>query len=105
MLKLEEVNFAYGGKAVLKNFSFSAEENAAACVLGPSGCGKTTLLGLAAGFLEPSAGKITPFGGERRSFVFQEDRLLPWLTAEGNLSAVFFIRRQLWKSLFGKRAI
>ena len=88
MLKIEEVNFAYGGKAVLKNFSFSAEENAAACVLGPSGCGKTTLLGLAAGFLEPSAGKITPFGGERRSFVFQEDRLLPWLTAEENLSAV-----------------
>lgn len=88
MLKFEGVDFAYGGKAVLKNFGFSAKENARTCVLGPSGCGKTTLFSLGAGLLEPSAGEITQFEGSRPSFIFQEDRLLPWLTAKENLTAL-----------------
>ena len=88
MLKFEGVDFFYGDKAVLKNFDFAAEENLATCVLGPSGFGKTTLLSLASGLLKPGAGRVTPFSGGRRSFVFQEDRLLPWLTARENLCAV-----------------
>src|SRR2546427_10608124 len=31
-------------------------------VVGPTGCGKTTLLNVAAGLLQPSAGAVTVFG-------------------------------------------
>lgn len=88
MLEFHNVCFAYGEKAVLKDFSFTAKEGVSTAILGPSGYGKTTLLGLASGFLKPQSGKIVPFEHEKFSFVFQEDRLLPWFTALENLTAV-----------------
>lgn len=87
MLRFENVSFSYEGKNLLSDLNFSAKEGEALCVLGPSGLGKTTLLSLAAGLLKPDKGRITPFEG-RASFVFQEDRLLPWFTAAENLKAL-----------------
>lgn len=88
MLEFRNVSFAYGEKTVLKDFCFSAEEGVSTAVLGPSGFGKTTLLELAAGFLKPQKGVVVPFEHRKASFVFQEDRLLPWRTALENLTAV-----------------
>ena len=87
MLEFENVSFSYGEKKILEDFSFSAKEGEATAILGPSGFGKTTLLELAAGFLKPQDGKINPFSG-KASFIFQEDRLLPWKTALENLLTV-----------------
>jgi sulfonate transport system ATP-binding protein len=60
-------------------------------VVGASGCGKTTLLRLIAGLIELDGGRIT-LGGKvelhRRhhaALVFQDARLLPWLSVEKNL--------------------
>ena len=77
MLEFQNVSFAFGEKKILKNFSFLIKDGEATAVLGPSGFGKTTILELAAGFLKPQSGKIIPFS-EKPTFVFQEDRLLPW---------------------------
>lgn len=88
MLEFKNVDFAYGEKQILKDFSFSAKEGEATAVLGPSGFGKTTLLNLAAGLLKPKSGAITPFECKKPSFVFQEDRLLPWFTALENITSV-----------------
>lgn len=88
MLEFKNVDFSYGEKVILKNFCFSAKEGVSTAVLGPSGFGKTTLLELAAGFLKPQGGEIIHFDAKRPSFVFQEDRLLPWFTALENLAAV-----------------
>lgn len=87
MLEFENVSFSYGDKKIFENFSFSAKKSETTVILGPSGFGKTTLLNLAAGFLKPKSGKIIPFSG-KSAFIFQEDRLLPWLTALENLEAV-----------------
>ena len=87
MLEFNNVSFAYGKKEIFKNFSLSADDNVSTVILGPSGFGKTTLLELASGFLKPQEGEILPFCG-KPSFVFQEDRLLPWCTALQNLTAV-----------------
>ena len=87
MLEFKNVDFSFGDKAILKNFSFSAEEGTSTAVLGPSGFGKTTLLNLASGLLSPKNGKIVPFS-EKPTVVFQEDRLLPWFTALENLTAL-----------------
>lgn len=81
----------------LDGASFAVEGQQFVCILGPSGCGKSTLLNIIAGLDMPSQGKII-IGGKCHSknmglqrppiaFVFQQPRLLPWLTVEQN---VFF---------------
>lgn len=87
MAEFKNVSFSYGEKQIIKNLSFSVESGTSTAILGPSGCGKTTLFSLLSGFLKPESGSISSFSG-KASFVFQEDRLLPWLTALENLTAV-----------------
>jgi sulfonate transport system ATP-binding protein len=61
-------------------------------ILGGSGCGKTTLLRLIAGLDQATTGTIAvdgvPLTGTNPaiSAVFQEPRLLPWLTASANIA-------------------
>ena len=87
MAEFLNVDFSYGEKKIFEDFSFSVNDGETTAGLGPSGFGKTTFLELAAGFLKPQKGKIIPFD-EKPTFIFQEDRLLPWSTALENLLAV-----------------
>lgn len=60
-------------------------------IVGASGCGKTTLLKLIVGLGDSYEGNILLDGKSingpsvNRGIVFQEPRLLPWLTVEGNV--------------------
>jgi len=54
-------------------------------VLGASGCGKTTLLRLIAGMDTPDAGTVRIRGTGSIGMVFQEPRLMPWLTTVQNI--------------------
>ena len=64
-------------------------------ILGKTGCGKSTMFNMIAGLLDPSEGKVTVRGRDpfrefnwfrgRIAVVFQNDRLLPWRTALGNV--------------------
>jgi NitT/TauT family transport system ATP-binding protein len=62
-------------------------------VVGPTGCGKSTLLNVAAGLLEPSAGRVRVFGerlagvNSRAGYLFQSDALMPWRSALHNVMA------------------
>ncbi|WBB61515.1 ABC transporter ATP-binding protein [Streptomyces sp. WMMC500] len=53
-------------------------------VVGPSGCGKTTLLRIAAGLVEPSAGAVAA-RADRLGYVFQDPTLLPWRSVRTNV--------------------
>lgn len=87
MLEFRDVSLSPGGQRVLERVSFSLPPGGRLAVMGPSGCGKTTLLRAAAGLLRPDRGEILrPAGGA--AVVFQEPRLLPWLTAEENVNLV-----------------
>lgn len=80
---LERVSFAYEDTIVLQDVTWQLPSHGVVCLWGPSGCGKTTLLRMLAGLEQPQCGVVR--GVQRVSMVFQEDRLLPWLTALQNV--------------------
>lgn len=87
MPELIGVSKRFGEKTVLEAFSLRLPKDRVVCLLGPSGCGKTTILRLASGLLAPDSGRVLREKA-RCSFLFQEDRLLPWASALENLTAV-----------------
>lgn len=63
------------------------------CLLGPSGCGKTTLLNILSGLDQSDSGSVllsAPDGSRPPviGYMFQESRLLPWLTVGENIEFV-----------------
>lgn len=76
----------------IRNVSLNVAKGEFICVIGPSGCGKTTLLRLIAGLEREYEGDILLEGkriekpGLDRGVIFQEHRLLPWLTVEENVA-------------------
>ncbi len=82
---------------VIGSVSFAVEAGEFLCVLGPNGCGKTTLLRIIGGLEPATRGRVMldgrPVVFEQRhdrkvGVVFQEDRLLPWLTLRDNVALV-----------------
>ena len=90
MIALNNINISYGNLKVLENFSISLEKGKVHCVFGASGCGKTTLLNALTGMNKLESGERLSLDNKKFSYVFQEDRLLPWATA---LENVLFVLR------------
>ena len=86
-LTVENLTKHYGGQPVLQGVSFTLGEGVT-CLMAPSGAGKTTLLRILLGLEKADGGRVTGVAGRRISAVFQEDRLLPGMDAEGNLRFV-----------------
>ncbi|MFS2161919.1 taurine ABC transporter ATP-binding subunit [Pseudomonas sp. Pseusp122] len=94
VLQLERVCAQYPGAAepVLSDISLTLGPNQLLVALGASGSGKTSLLNLIAGFVAPSAGRITLDGvavngpSAERGVVFQDDALLPWQNVLANVA-------------------
>lgn len=84
MLELKNVCLSYGKLEVLKNISLRLARGERIALMGPSGCGKTSLLRVSAGLQKPYSGSVIN-SAERTAMVFQEPRLLPWLSAEDNV--------------------
>lgn len=87
MLELKDVSLSFGALEVLRGASLTLEQGERIAITGPSGCGKTSLLHVIAGLLHPDSGLVRNRAA-RTGCVFQEPRLLPWLSAEENVSIV-----------------
>lgn len=74
-----------GTLEVLRGVDLKLEPRAITVVLGKSGCGKTTLLRLVGGLEKADAGTVTGAESGRLAHVFQQPRLMPWLTVAGNI--------------------
>ena len=88
MIKLKKIHKKFEDKVIFENFSLEIEEGKITCILGPSGIGKTTLLKLISGLTKVDYGIITGLTDKKCSFIFQEPRLIPWLTAHANVDYV-----------------
>lgn len=87
-MKLTHLNFCYGDKVILKDFSLALPDAGITALAGPSGCGKTTLLRLLAGLEAPQSGTLEAPAAEKTAFLFQENRLLPGLSAADQIRVV-----------------
>ncbi|HEY6834695.1 MAG TPA: ABC transporter ATP-binding protein [Pseudolabrys sp.] len=92
MLALERVGKTYpSGVHALEGISFSVSLGEIVAIVGGSGCGKSTLLRAISGLDRASQGRVLLDGAavtaphEKIGIVFQEPRLLPWLTVADNV--------------------
>lgn len=83
-IRLAHVRKSYGEKQVLQDLCCVFPKGRICAVTGPSGAGKTTLLRLLLELERPDSGSISGLP-QRKSAVFQEDRLCPGLSILGNL--------------------
>ena len=88
MISVHNLSKAFEGKMVLSDFSAEFKDGQAVCIMGPSGIGKTTLLRLLAGIEKADSGEISGMKDKKKSFIFQENRLLPWLNLYENIRFV-----------------
>ena len=64
----DRIDFAFHGKPVLENVSFTVDAGETLGIVGPSGAGKTTLLNLVARFYDPTSGAVKLDGKDLRDF-------------------------------------
>ena len=70
IVSLESVSFSYGSATVLDGVSLEVRRGEILGVEGPNGSGKTTLAKIAAGILEPAAGRVERMG--RATYLSQD---------------------------------
>lgn len=73
---------------VLKNVNITLKDNSIYCLMGASGIGKTTLLRILMGLEHADSGSISGIDIKSISCMFQEDRLIPYLSAIDNVRIV-----------------
>ena len=86
-VELKNITLRFGEQTILEDFSLELPDTGVICFFGPSGSGKTSLLNLIAGLIKPDVGMVDTHGA-KISAVFQDDRLLPWISAKANLDVV-----------------
>lgn len=77
---IENINVSYRDNLIYSNFHIDIDIGKINCIMGHSGCGKTTLLNYLCNYFI-SKGKLV-------SYIFQEDRLIPWKTVKENLELI-----------------
>ncbi len=85
-MRFEVESKSYGNHAVLRDVKFMLSPGHTLAVTGPSGIGKSTLLRIIAGLDADFIGTIP--GNLKTGMVFQEPRLMPWLTAKQNVALI-----------------
>ncbi len=93
VVKLQNISFRYSdydqgevrASDLFIKINITADKGQVLTIMGRSGCGKTTILNLISGLLTPTEGHIW-VNAKRLACVFQDNRLIPWLTIGKNVS-------------------
>ncbi|UTR15907.1 ABC transporter ATP-binding protein [Salipaludibacillus sp. LMS25] len=90
-IKIQHVSRVFNGEPAVQHVSFKAKKGEIVGLLGTSGCGKSTILRAISGLDTGYDGTIEINGQVRRGtskdlgLIFQEPRLMPWLTVIENV--------------------
>ena len=96
-VKINELIYSNKGKntsvLALKKIDLFFEPKQFVCIVGPSGCGKTTLMNIIGGLVKTPGQEIlinnkTLNKNHKLGYVFQNSRLLPWLSLYDNIKLV-----------------
>lgn len=87
MLKIQNLHKKYEEQLIFKDLNIHFKKGKNYIILGPSGIGKSTLLNLISKIDTSYQGNIIS-DTNKIAYVFQEDRLLPWLSVEKNIEYV-----------------
>ena len=79
---------SFDDNEILKNVNITLENSSIYCLMGASGIGKTTLLRILMGLERADSGCISGIDTKNISCMFQEDRLIPDLSAIDNVRIV-----------------
>lgn len=86
MLAVQNITRTFNeGKVGFKNLTFSIQKGEIIGVLGTSGCGKSTLLRVLSGLDQQFEGQYS-LGDKSVGMMFQEPRLMPWLSVINNIT-------------------
>ena len=88
IIRIENINKRYDDNVIFENFKIDFYENKINCILGKSGCGKTTLLNIISGVIQNDTKDFKGIENLGISYIFQDDRLIEWLTVEDNIKLV-----------------
>lgn len=87
LLKIENLTKSFDKLKVIENLNLKIEKNEIVAIIGPSGCGKSTLLNIISGIVKKYEGEIHT-SKPTIGYIFQEDRLLPWMNVLENIKVV-----------------
>lgn len=88
MIKLDKISFSYGDEKIIQDLDITLDKGRIYCIMGASGVGKTTLLKLISGLEKCSSGSVSGTENMKKSFIFQENRLLPQFSVYENIKFV-----------------
>lgn len=83
---VQDLSKTYGDNQVLVSLNMEFEGGRGTAVTAPSGRGKTTLARIIAGLEKADSGSVEASGPVKLSYLFQEDRLFPWLNIYDNMA-------------------
>ena len=86
-IQINNLTKKYGDKIVFDSYNNTFDFDGILLIKGASGLGKTTLMRILAGLEKADKGKITA-SAKSIAFMFQEDRLIPFVSVLKNLTAV-----------------
>lgn len=90
MIKISNLYKRYDNKVIFEDFSLTLDDKKINCILGESGIGKSTLLNILAAIENYEEGNIEGDSLESISYVFQDDKLIPYLTVKSNLELFLY---------------
>ncbi|XP_020818664.1 ATP-binding cassette sub-family A member 12 isoform X1 [Drosophila serrata] len=82
---MANVNKLYGSKLAVSNLTLDFPRNQVSCLLGRNGAGKSTLIKLLTGQIRQSSGKVLLAGEHQVGVCWQDNILIPTLTAREHL--------------------
>lgn len=88
IISIKNINKKFNEKIIFEDFNIDFYKNEVNCIVGKSGCGKSTLLNIISGIIPNDSENFKTMETYGVSYIFQDDRLIDWLTVGENITLV-----------------